>query len=97
MVDKGFLIDDGCMQKKIQLIRPPFLRNKKQLTEVEALENREIACARVHIERVNQRIKQFQILSNIFPWNMINYIDDIFPSCCGFVNLGTPILADDKF
>ena len=24
MVDKGFLIDDECMQKKIQLIRPPF-------------------------------------------------------------------------
>ena len=73
------------------------MRNKKQLTEVEALENREIACARVHIDRVNQRIKQFQILNNIFPWNMINYIDDIFLISCGFVNLGTPILTDDKF
>ena len=70
---------------------------KKQLTEIEALENREIACARVHIERVNQRIKQFQILNNIFPWNMINYINDIFLICYGFVNLGTPILVDDKF
>ena len=66
MVDKGFLIDDECMQKKIQLIRPPFMRNKKQLTEVEALENREIACSRVHIERVNQRISNFKFWTTFF-------------------------------
>ena len=30
MIDKGFLIDDEYMQKKIQLIRPPFLRLKKE-------------------------------------------------------------------
>ena len=97
MVDRGFLIDDECMQREIRLIRPPFMKNREQLTEKEALENREIASARVHIERMNQRIKQFQILNNKFPWHMINYIDDIFIICCGLANLDTPILADDKF
>ena len=96
MVDKGFSIDDECIQKRIQLIRPHFIKNEK-LTEAEALENREIACARVHIEEVNQRIKEFQILNNDFPWSMINYVDDIFLICCGLINLGTPILADDEF
>jgi len=90
MVDRGFLIDDECMQRRIQLIRPSFLKNKQQLSEEEALQNREIACARVHIERMNQRIKQFQILNNKFPWFFINYIDDIFVICCGLANLGTP-------
>ena len=97
MVDRGFIIDDECMQRRIKLIRPPFMKNREQLTKQEALENREIASARVHIERMNQRIKQFRILNNKFPWHMINYIDDIFIICCGLANLDTPILADDKF
>uniref|UniRef100_A0A6P7H673 Uncharacterized protein LOC114346673 n=1 Tax=Diabrotica virgifera virgifera TaxID=50390 RepID=A0A6P7H673_DIAVI len=62
MVDKGFLIDDICNQFKIELIRLPFLKNKKQLSTDEALLNAKIAAARVHIERVNQRIKIFKIL-----------------------------------
>ena len=57
MVDKGFLIDVECAERRIKLIRPPFLRNKKQLPEKDSVENRDIACARVHIERMNQRIK----------------------------------------
>lgn len=92
MVDRGFLIDEECMQRKIQLIRPPFLKNQ-QLSEEEALQNREIACARVHVERMNQRIKQFQILNNKFPWFVINHIDDIFIICCGLADLGTPLYS----
>jgi hypothetical protein len=30
MVDKGFLTDKKCSQKGIQMIRPPFLKKKKQ-------------------------------------------------------------------
>ncbi|XP_043466303.1 uncharacterized protein LOC122501101 [Leptopilina heterotoma] len=97
MVDKGFLIEGECEKRRINLIRPPFLRNKKQLPEREANINRKIASARVHIERMNQRIKQFNILNNKLPWHLINYVDDIFCICCGLANLGTPILADDKF
>lgn len=97
MVDKGFLINEECLEKRIKLIRPPFLKNKQQLSEEEAFLNREIASARVHVERMNQRIKQFQLLNNKLPWYFINYIDDIFLICCGLANLGTPILNDDKF
>lgn len=97
MVDKGFLIEGECEDKRINLIRPPFVRNQKQLPEDEANINRKIASARVHIERMNQRIKQFNILNNKLPWHLINYVDDIFCICCGLANLGTPILADDKF
>nr|CAI5837891.1 unnamed protein product [Callosobruchus analis] len=45
MVDKGFLIDDLCAMYKIRLIRPPFLKNKQQLTAQEATANKEIAAA----------------------------------------------------
>jgi len=66
LVDKKFLIDDECMQRKIKLIRSPFWKNQ-QLSEEKTLLNKEIACARVHIKRMNQRIKQFQILNNKIP------------------------------
>ena len=97
MVDKGFLIDNECMENRIKLIRPPFVRNKQQLPEQDAVRNRDIASARVHIERMNARIKEFKILNNKLPWYFINYVDDIFIVCCGMANLGSPILADDKF
>ena len=28
MVDRGFLIDDECMQREIRLIRPPLMKNQ---------------------------------------------------------------------
>lgn len=40
----------------------------------EALQNAKIASARVHIERANQRIKLFKILSNRLPVNLIPLI-----------------------
>ena len=59
MVDRG-LIDNECQQSQIKLIRPLFMKNRNQFTEAEAIKNREITCARVHIERMNQRIKHFK-------------------------------------
>jgi len=68
MVDKEFLIDDLCLEKQIELIRPPFFKNKTTFSKAEALLNKDIASARVHIERVNQRIKSFKIFKNKFSW-----------------------------
>lgn len=63
MVDKGFLIDQICNEHFIKLIRPSFLKKKKQFSEIESKENVLISKARVHIERVNQRIRLFNILN----------------------------------
>lgn len=97
MLDKGFLIEDICAIYKIKLIRPPFLAKKKQLSMEEAQLNREIAAARVHIERSNQRIKIFKILSNKLQWNLVPYVEHIFIVACGITNLSAPILADNRF
>ena len=40
MVDNKFLIDDECMQRKVELIRHPFLEKTAQLYEEEAMRNR---------------------------------------------------------
>ncbi|KAJ8914720.1 hypothetical protein NQ315_017430 [Exocentrus adspersus] len=97
MVDKGFLIDEICENNFIKIIRPSFLRKKKQFTAEEAQFNKNISRARVHVERANQRIRLFTIFNGPFPWSLVQYMDEIFTVACAVVNLQNPVLADDKF
>jgi hypothetical protein len=97
MVDKGFLIDNICDNFGIKLIRPSLLRKKSQFSQAEAIFTSQVASARVHIERTNQRIKCFKILTNQLPVNLIPVVDCIFEIICAIVNLSNPILTDDKF
>ncbi|CAI6346541.1 unnamed protein product [Macrosiphum euphorbiae] len=97
MVDKGFLIDDLCLEKQIDLIRPPFLKNKIQFSKAEALLNKDIASARVHIERINQRIKSFKIFQSKFSWSRNYLANDIMIIICGMCNLSSSIFESDKF
>lgn len=97
MTDRGFLVDDECMKNEVKLVRPPFLRDKSKFSREEALLNAKIAKARVHIERSNQRLKIFKILSTRIPSYLIPKIDQIFIIICAIVNLSSPILAADKF
>lgn len=97
MVDRGFKIDDLCNEKGVTLIRPPFLKGKSQFTKSEALFTKEIASARVHIERVNQRLKIFKILQNKFHWGHAHLAHDIMIIISGICNLSSPIFASNKF
>ena len=97
MIDRGFLIADECAMQRIKLIRPPFKKDKVQFSEEEAIETRKIAAARIHIERINARIKVMRVLNGKMDWHLVKYADEIFTVCCGLANLGSPILAVDKF
>ncbi|XP_077516514.1 uncharacterized protein LOC144126296 [Amblyomma americanum] len=77
MADRGFLIDEICAHYLIDLIRPPFKKQKKQLSKGEALRTQKIASARVHVERAIQLMKTFKILATKVPWNMVGQLDDI--------------------
>lgn len=96
MVDKGFLIKSACKDKGVNVIQPPFLR-KNQLSKEEATLSLEIARARVHVERVIQRIKKFKVLSEYVPISLLPVIDSVMLIVCGITNLSSPILGDDKF
>ena len=97
MVDRGFLIDEVCDLNRIKLIRPPFLGDRDKFTKEEAIITKEIAAARIHIERSNQRIKVFKIVGETMPICCTPIFEDIFIVICATVNLGSPILKDDKF
>ena len=92
LADKGFtiyaLLPDG-----VNLNIPPFLRGKAQFTKEEGEMCRKIARARIHIERANERINNFAILSHV-RHNYVPLIDKIIQLCCALVNLQSPILKE---
>ncbi|KAK5649444.1 hypothetical protein RI129_000473 [Pyrocoelia pectoralis] len=97
MVDKGLLIQKECADYFVKLIQPPFLYKKKQFTKEDATKTASIARARVHVERVIQRIKIFKICQGTVLWSMLPYMDDVMYVIAGLINLSSPVLANDKF
>lgn len=98
MVDKDFQIDDECQRRNIRLVRPPFKQpNMSQFSSADCQKNRQIARARVHVERINERIKNFKILNSEISWDLLGYMDNVVTVVCGLVNLSRPILSDDRF
>lgn len=96
MVDKGFMIENELSSKGIKLHRPPFMKNNR-LSPSEAYLNETIAKARVHVDRIMQRIKTFAIFQDTLEVYMLGYTDEMMSIVCGIVNLTKPILRDDKF
>lgn len=97
MVDKGFSIEKETQEKCIVLHIPPFLKNQKQLTSAQANLNYEIARARVHVERANQRIKIFNIFRTEIDCNILSVIEEVMFIICAIVNLSPPIIGDQYF
>ncbi|XP_051160095.1 uncharacterized protein LOC127280845 [Leptopilina boulardi] len=98
MVDKGFLIDEVCADNNIKLIRPSFFnKNQSQFSENDAVESSNIASARVHVERLNQRIKVFDILGGKMSSCLVPKSEKIMFICCALANLTSPVFKDNKF
>ena len=47
-----------------------FLKGRKSLSATEELETRRIAKARIHVERFNERLKQFKLVSRRIPLSL---------------------------
>lgn len=60
LADKGFDVSDLLESKGILLNIPPFLKDKKQLSERDVMKTRAIANKRILIENVNCRAKKKQ-------------------------------------
>lgn len=97
LADKGFTIH-SLLPDGVSLNIPPFLSSKAQFTKQEAQMCAKIARARIHVERANERIKNFEILSHVEA-NYRPLIDKIFKVCCCLVNLQAPLLKEisDKY
>lgn len=67
------------------------------MTKTDALRCADIARARVYVERVIQRIREFKFMKETVPWELIPYFDDALIVVAGIVNLSAPVLNIDKF
>lgn len=98
MVDKGFLIEEECAAKGIQLVRPTFFQSHlKQFEAAEVISNTKVAVARVHVERVIGRMKIFDVMTDKVEYNLLPQIDDIVYIIAAIVNICSPILDANKF
>jgi len=91
LADKGFLVHD-MLPPGVTLNIPPF-KNTAQFTPSQVKNTTSIARARIHVERANARIKEYDILDCI-PANMFDYASQLFQTCCALTNLKNPLIAE---
>ena len=83
LVNRGFTIQELLNPYKVTINIPPFLGKRDKLTPQEELLTRRIAKARIHVERANERVKKFRLLSGTLPLSLSPYINQlVFVTCC---------------
>ena len=87
MADRGFEIQDLLAKKKVYLNIPPFMGCKDQLSPEEEDETRDVASVRIHVERAIERVKNYNILTQIIPNSMAEDLNKIWKVCALLTNL----------
>lgn len=91
IADKGFLIKD-ILPPGVNLNLPPFL-SQAQFTPQQVIQTRTIARARIHVERIIQRIQCYSILNSI-PSTLIPLATMIFQVCGSLTNFQFPLISE---
>ena len=76
-------------------VNTPAYLFQPQFTKQEVMYNREVAEARVHVERAIQRLKYYTILDGI-PHQYRNVIDDIVHVCAFLTTAQSPIISNAR-
>lgn len=91
LADKGFVIRD-ILPNSVRLNTPPFLTTP-QFTREEVQQTRLIAAARVHIERLMNKIKNFRITRYI-PAELFSMASETFQLCVALTNFQYPLIRE---
>ena len=94
MADRGFTIQDLLLSREVELVIPPFTKGRTQFVKgkVHVEQTSSVERARIHVERVIGRIKDFRILNFRVPLTMVDLLDDIFTKASALVNLTPPLV-----
>ncbi|KAL0968754.1 hypothetical protein UPYG_G00271260 [Umbra pygmaea] len=75
MVDRGFTVEDLVPCK---VYRPSFRNEREPFSGGEEHKTQEIARLRIHVERVNRRIKENQLFHTVIPLSIAGSINQVF-------------------
>ena len=92
LADKGFTIHH-LLKQGVSLNIPPFLASKTHFTKEEAQMCMKIVRARMHVERANEQLKNFEMLHHVSA-NYRSLSTEIFQVCCCLVNFQAPLLKE---
>ena len=92
MADRGFQIKEDLLHYYCTLSIPPGARVKSQFTTGECHKTKKIANLRIHVERAINRVKEFKILKNVYPINMLPLADDVIRTCAALCNMQAPLI-----
>lgn len=87
MADRGFQIQEDLMLHHAELEVPPGAQGNRQMTRAKVKKTKVVANLRIHVERAINRLKDFKILNNTMPINMVSVSDDIITVCAALTNL----------
>ena len=86
MGDRGFTVQHLLNPLHAQLKIPSFLKGRANLTAAEEIETRKIAKARIHVERFNERLKQFRLIGRKIPLSLAPIATQMVVVASGLVN-----------
>lgn len=92
LADRGFNIADICNEIDCKVIIPPFLSGRKQFTKEEVELTRTVASARVHVERIIGRVKEFRLLQKVIPNALVSIVSQMVFVVAMLVNFQEPIV-----
>ena len=90
LADRGFPVADSFEPLRVKLRLPSFLYGREQLSVEETVTSQQIAAEGVHVERMIQRLKCFQIFDQL---KMVDLANQLVTVCAILCNLQDPIIA----
>ena len=94
LFDNGFNVQDLFLQYKVTARIPPVFKSKRQLTSSEVAVEKQITRARIHIERVIGRLKEFPLLDHTLLINLVDLVDEIWIFGCAITNMQSLIVEN---
>lgn len=92
LADRGFTISDICNEIGCTVVIPPFLDGREQFTKDEVDLTRSIAAARIHVERIIGRMKNFRLLQKVIPKTLVPIISQVAFVIAMLVNFQEPLV-----
>lgn len=96
MADRGFKeLATKLAKRNCHLIRPCSIENKTPMTKENVILSRKIASARIHVERVISRIREFAFLRmhSVVHHDMLCHLNEAVICACALINLQKPIIS----